>query len=101
MTVLVTIDIPASRHMLEATAKEMGTSDNPPAGLIVHVATETATGCRVSDVWATEEHFIQFRRNRLLPAISRVREAHGLSDDVESMAPQHTVTDAFDLVRGR
>ena len=42
MTLVMTMDVPASRADLEAISSGLGTHENPPDGLIVHVATETA-----------------------------------------------------------
>jgi hypothetical protein len=42
MTVLVTADLPASRADMEAVGKDRGdVYDDPPDGLIVHIATDT------------------------------------------------------------
>jgi hypothetical protein len=39
MTVLLTMDLPVSRDVLEAVSSQMGVHDDPPEGLVVHVMT--------------------------------------------------------------
>jgi hypothetical protein len=40
-----------SREDIEALTNEMDAREDPPAGLIAHVITETATGVRLVDIW--------------------------------------------------
>ncbi|MDX6366407.1 MAG: hypothetical protein QOK30_1483 [Nocardioidaceae bacterium] len=43
MTVLLTMDLPVSREILEAVSSQMGVRDDPPDGLVVHVMTRRPT----------------------------------------------------------
>ena len=98
MTVVMTMDLPVSREDLEAVSAELGTHANPPEGLIVHVATQTADGVHVMDVWEGEAAFEKFRDNQLVPAMQKFMAEHNMTMD---QAPQPHLDDAFDVVRGR
>ena len=98
MTVVMTMDLPVSRGDLEAVSADLGTHKNPPAGLIVHVATQTADGVHVVDVWESEAAFGKFRDNQLLPAMQKFMAEHNMSMD---QAPQPQLDEAFDVVQGR
>jgi hypothetical protein len=97
MTVVMTMDLPVSREDLEAVSADLGTHENPPDGLIVHVATRTADGVHVLDVWENEAAFEKFRDNQLLPSMQKYMAEHEMSMD---QAPQPRLDDAFDVVRG-
>jgi hypothetical protein len=100
MTVLVTADIPVSRAAVEAVGKDMGdVYENPPEGLILHLATETADGVHVVDVWETAEHQQRFMAERLGPSIAKVMQELGIPMD--GPPPPFVITEAFDLIRGR
>ena len=60
MTIVMQLDLPASRADLERVSAEMETHQNPPEGLIIQVATETANGVRVVDVWESQAAFEKF-----------------------------------------
>jgi hypothetical protein len=56
----------------DAVAREVGGEENPPDGLIVHVAGEGPKGgMRFIDVWESKEAYERFQVERLLPAIER------------------------------
>ena len=76
MTVVMTMDLPVSRDDLEAVSADLGTHENPPDGLIVHVATQTADGVHVLDVWENEAAFEKFRDNQLLPSMQKYMVEH-------------------------
>jgi hypothetical protein len=78
MTVVMTMDVPVSRADLEAVSAELGTHDNPPDGLIVHVATATADGVHVTDVWASEAAFEKFRDDQLVPTMMKFMAEHNM-----------------------
>jgi hypothetical protein len=100
MTVLVTADIPVSRADVEAVGQDMGdVYDNPPEGLIVHVATETDGGVHIVDVWESAEHQERFMAERLGPSIAKVMAERGIP--VDGPPPPFVVTEAFDLIRAR
>jgi hypothetical protein len=50
MTVIMIQDLPVSRADIEAVSADVGAAENPPEGLIVHVAIETAEGVRIIDI---------------------------------------------------
>ncbi|MGX7681818.1 hypothetical protein ACSMXN_23295 [Jatrophihabitans sp. DSM 45814] len=99
MPVLMTTDIPASRADVEAVSAETGAHDNPPAGLIVHLITETAAGVHVVDVWETAEDYRRFTDEQLAPAMAKVLPQRGISMD--GPPPAANISEAFDVIRGR
>lgn len=98
MTVMMTMDLPIPRADLEAVSADLGTHDNPPEGLIVHVATATADGVHVTDIWENQAAFEKFRDDQLMPSMVRYMAEHNMSMDE---APQPTLDETFDVVRGR
>jgi hypothetical protein len=100
MTVLVTADLPVSRADVEAVGKDMDdVYDNPPEGLIVHLATETGDGVHIVDVWQSAELQQRFMAERLGPSIAKVMHERGIPMD--GPPPSFIITEAFDLIRGR
>jgi hypothetical protein len=98
MTVLMTLDLPVSREDLEALSAAAGSVENPPEGLIVHTATETAGGVRVVDVWESQAQFEKFRDDRLMASLQKVAAERGLE---VSGPPEPTFEEVFDVVQGR
>jgi len=50
-----------------------GLGDEPPKGLIVHIAVERPEGgLRYIDVWETEDHWDRFAEERLHPVVHRL-----------------------------
>ena len=98
MTVLMTLDLPVSREDLEALSAAAGSVENPPEGLIVHTATETAAGVRVVDIWESQAQFEKFRDDRLMASLQKVAAERGLE---VSGPPEPTFEEAFDVVKGR
>jgi hypothetical protein len=92
------MNLPVSRENMEQFSAQLGTHDNPPNGLIVHVATKTADGVHVTDVWESEGAFEKFRDDQLLPAMQKFMAEHHMTAD---QAPQPALDEAFDVVRGR
>jgi hypothetical protein len=99
VAVLMTTDIPVSRADIEAVSADVGAAENPPEGLILHLATATADGVHIVDVWESQEHYDKFNAERLTPAVGRRMAAMGMPMD--GPPPQATITEVFDLVRGR
>ena len=97
MTVVMNMDLPVTREDLEKVSAALGTHGNPPDGLIVHVATTTADGVHVTDVWESEAAFEKFRDSQLLPAMQKFMTEHDMSMD---QAPQPQLDEAFDVIRG-
>ena len=68
-------DVPIDAATYARIAEGLG--DDPPQGLIVHVAIERAEGgLRYIDVWESEQHFERFAEERLHPVV------HGLLREV-------------------
>lgn len=99
MTVLMTMDLPMQRADLEAVSSAMGVRENPPAGLIVHVMTETANGVHVVDVWESQADFDRFSNSQLMPTMQKVMAERHISMD--GPPPEPTFEEAFDVVRSR
>ena len=59
-------DTPASWEDYCAVAAALG--DEPPPGLVLHVAGRTAEGVRVIEVWRSREALEEYERDRLRPA---------------------------------
>lgn len=97
MTLVMTMDLPVTREDLEAVTAEMGTHDNPPDGLVVHVATMTTHGVHVTDVWESRAAFEKFRENQLMPSMQKFLAEHNMTMD---QAPAPQLEEAFDVVRG-
>ena len=98
MTVVMTMDLPVSRADLEALSADLGTHDNPPDGLIVHIATATSDGVHVMDIWESEAAFEKFRDDQLMPSMVKYMTEKNMSMDE---APHPTLDEAFDVIRGR
>jgi hypothetical protein len=98
MTVLVTMDLPVTRADVDAVAVELAVNDNPPDGLIVHLATEFDGGVHIVDVWESAEQHERFAAEHLGPAVAKVAAERGIP---VAGPPAFTITEAFDLVRGR
>lgn len=99
MAVVMTMDLPVTRDDIETASSAMGVLENPPDGLIVHVATETSNGVHVVDVWESKDAFDKFNNAQLMPAMQKVIADHHIQMD--GPPPEPTFDEAFDLVRGR
>jgi hypothetical protein len=56
-----------SEEMLARVDAEVG--EAPISGLIAHVCGPTEDGCRIIDVWETEDDYRRFQTERLNPAL--------------------------------
>ena len=93
---LVVIAHPPSRDAYEKVMEKLGNPDDPPAGLIVHTASEFDGRVRVVDVWESRQAYEAFERDRLMPAFA----AAGITPEMQAQArPEHCET--FDELRGR
>jgi hypothetical protein len=63
-------DVPAGWDSYERVAAAIG--DEPPDGLIVHVAGPTDSGFRVIEVWESKDAWERFRDERLRPVVKTV-----------------------------
>ena len=59
MTIVMQLDLPASKADLEKVSAEMETHQNPPEGLIIHVVAELPMAY-VVDVWESQAAFEKF-----------------------------------------
>jgi hypothetical protein len=83
-----------SRAMYEGVSNRLGLAEDRPAGLILHAASETASGeVEIVDVWESAEQAGAFERERLFPAF----EAVGVMDQLASR-PQPVAYEPFDYV---
>ena len=97
MTILLEQHLPVPRAMIEEVSRQMGAADDPPAGLIAHVAVDDGEGTRIVDIWESQAAYEAFQTSRLEPAVQAVASAHGM-DPAGGNPP--TFTDAYDLIRG-
>ena len=87
-----------SREDSEALTNDMGARENPPAGLIAHVVTETANGIHVVDIWESTADLQRFNQEQLMPSIKKVSQERGIQ--LPDPFPEPKITEAYDLVRG-
>ena len=52
--------------------------ENPPAGLIAHVVTDTANGVHAVDIWESAADFQRFAQEQLMPSTKKIAEERGL-----------------------
>jgi hypothetical protein len=65
-------------EMLDAVSKEMNVESDPPVGLLIHVHYQRDGRAEIHDVWDSEEDYAKFRDARLIPAMIKVAEQHGV-----------------------
>ncbi len=83
-----------SRTMYESVSNRLGLAEDRPAGLVLHAASETASGAvEIVDVWESAEHAGAFQRERLFPTF----EAVGVMDQLASR-PQPVAHEPFDYL---
>jgi hypothetical protein len=88
-----------SREDVEAVSNDMGARENPPAGLISHVVTDSANGVHVVDVWESAEDIQRFAQEQLMPSMKKVSQERGIQ--MPDPMPEPKIVEAYDLVRGR
>jgi len=84
--------------MIEAVSASMSVHENPPPGLLIHVAIEVADGVRIVDVWNSQAEYDAFAESRLNPAIGNIAAQQGM--ELPSDGPAPTFSETFDLVVG-
>jgi hypothetical protein len=99
MTILLEQELPVPRAMIEAVSAEMGVRDNPPPGLIAHLAIESGEGTRIVDIWNSKADYEAFRDARLNPAVDTVAAAAGQATGMPM--PDPVYSEAFDVVLGK
>ena len=99
MVVLLEADFEGiSREDSEALTNDMDARENPPAGLIAHVVTETANGIHVVDIWESAADVQRFNQEQLMPSMKKVSQERGIQ--LPDPFPEPKITEAYDLVRG-
>jgi hypothetical protein len=100
MAVIIKQTMPpeASLEMLDAVTKEMGVSEDPPPGLLLHAHYEEGGQVHIMDVWESAEAHDVFVQQRLGPAMQTVSQRYGVA---AGEAPETLVTEIHALVRGR
>jgi hypothetical protein len=99
MTVLMELEFPIQRQDIEELTRRMGVTENPPDGLLVHLAVESGTGLRVVDVWDSAADFERFQETRIGPALEAMMADRGMASLPADIQPK--ITEAFDVVRGK
>jgi hypothetical protein len=99
MTILLEQHLPVPRAMIEQVSAKMGVHSNPPAGLLIHIATEEEGGVHIVDVWNTQADYEAFEASQLNPAIASVAAANGM--EIPADGPKPTFTEAFDVLVGK
>jgi hypothetical protein len=87
-----------SREDVEALSNDTGAHENPPAGIIAHVVTETPSGIHVVDIWESAADFQRFNQEQLMPSMKKVSQERGI--EMPDPLPEPKITEAYDLVRG-
>ncbi|MFL6045920.1 MAG: hypothetical protein ACJ72M_12465 [Propionibacteriaceae bacterium] len=87
-----------SREDVEAVTTDMNVRENPPAGLIAHVVTESANGAHVVDIWESTADIQRFTEEQLMPSMNKVSQERGIQ--MPDTLPEPKITEAYDLVRG-
>jgi hypothetical protein len=99
VTILLEQHLPVPRAMVEQVSAQMDVRANPPAGLLIHVATEEEGGVHIVDVWNSQADYDAFEASLLIPTITSVAAAHGM--EIPADGPRPTFTEAFDVVIGK
>lgn len=99
MAVLMTTGIPVSRVDIEAFSADTGAAENPPEGLILHLATETHRRRPHRRRLGEQGALRQVQRRAAPPGVGRRMAAMGMA--MEGAPPQATITEVFDVLRGR
>jgi hypothetical protein len=86
-------------EMLDEVTVEMGVDKDPPAGLVVHVHLVQNGRARIVDVWESAEAFETFNQNRLVPAVQRVMERHGMPME-GAPQPETSIVEVHAIVKG-
>ena len=87
MTYAFTQDVPIDAGVYQRITDGLG--DEPPKGLIVHVAMERPEGgLRYVDVWESEEDWDRFAEERLHPVVHPLLGAR-FGDDVPPEPERH------------
>jgi hypothetical protein len=86
---------PSNREQHDAITREIGPEADPPPGLILHVAGETAGQWQIIEVWESPEAADRFNEERVRPALEKV-----MGELPENEVPA-TVYEAHYVLRGK
>jgi len=79
MTYAFVQDVPANERIYGEIRERLG--DEPPKGLVTHVAMKRENGLRYVDVWETRADWERFRDDKVEPAVSAVLSDLGIPHD--------------------
>jgi heme-degrading monooxygenase HmoA len=85
-------------ELLDEVTDEMRADENRPEGMVVHVHFERDGRVHVVDVWDSQEAYESFRDSRLMPAMQKVSERHGMQGPPPQ--PETSITSVHRAVRG-
>jgi len=89
MAVVVIQEFEATLEQYDAVNEKLG--DTPPAGAILHTASDLGGGrMKVVDVWESAQDFQNFVQNQLIPAIAEVQPD-------APQAPEPEILEVYDL----
>lgn len=72
-------DVPATEAIYRDIKAALG--EDPPRGLIVHLAMKRDNGLRYVDVWETEADWDRFRTEKVDPAVGAALASRGIPMD--------------------
>jgi len=72
-------DVPANEELYRQIKARLG--DEPPKGLVAHLAYEREGGLRYVDVWDSQADWERFRDEQVEPAVGAVLASVGLPHD--------------------
>jgi hypothetical protein len=61
-----------TREQYEQAREQVGWEQRRPEGGIIHIASFTDDGLRVTDVWETADDFNRFTESRLMPVVQEI-----------------------------
>jgi hypothetical protein len=79
MTYAFVQDVPADERIYAQIRARLG--QEPPKGLVAHLALKREGGLRYVDVWDTREDWERFRVERVEPTVTDVLAGHGIPHD--------------------
>jgi hypothetical protein len=84
MAVAVIQTFQATMEQYEAVNAKLNAQSDPPAGLIIHTATQLDDGMKAIDIWESEADFQSFRESRLGPAVVEVAGPDAPTPEIEA-----------------
>ncbi len=72
-------DVPVNERVYDQIRAKLG--EEPPKGLIAHLAIKREGGLRYVDVWETQADWDRFREERVEPAVMEVLSSLGIPHD--------------------